>query len=205
MKRSNYKKNIFLTLSGIMILSSCSDTYDLDSENLIDSSPSEVQLQTTAVPIGPVVVVVIVDIISKVVNGKVYKHIEYYENGNKKSEIVMCKGLLGTCKITIADSKTSNSVTNNEEEELISYDGEIKQYNTELIRSNIGILYAVNKNYYQDQADKLFNSDIFEIRSNLVIDDKAILNELGLSESITVYGKYKVYENKDYKFIIIHE
>lgn len=38
-----------------------------------------------------------------------------------------------------------------------------------------------------------------------LIDNPKVLEELQLTEPITVSGKYPVYENKQYKFIIIHE
>lgn len=83
--------------------------------------------------------------------------------------------------------------------------GSSRLINAELLKTHFGILYAINKKEYSDDCEFFFNTDKKEISGELIIDNPKILKELEVTKPIIIHGEYKVYENEDYKYIIIDE
>ncbi len=136
--------------------------------------------------------------------GRYYAKKVYYPNGQLK-ETIDCVGALGTCTMNSRHGTSGENVTLNPLIIDESESGNIRSINAELLKSDIGVLYAINKKEYAEDCEFFFDSEVKEITGALVIDNPTILEELGISEAITIQGQYQVYENEEYQFIIIHE
>lgn len=174
---------------------SISATENQDNEDLLNEAKGG--------PLWPVIIGI--EILSKVVDGKYYKDTEYNSDGSIRSQKEGCKGFLGTCSMPSTEKESSESLSLR----FIPLDyvesGNSRLVNAELIKTDFGILYAINKNEYRDDCDFFFNSKIKDITGELIIDNPNILNKLKITEPIIVHGEYIVHENKDYKYIVIDE
>lgn len=175
-----------------------------DDVSVTDKQSNEESLiKANAMPVWPVIVAF--KILSEVVDGKYYKETEYNSDGSIRSQKEGCKGFLGTCSMPSTKKDSSESLSLNSTSLDYVESGNNRLINAELIKTDFGILYAINKNEYRDDCDFFFNSNIKEITGELMIDNPKILNDLNLIEPIIVHGEYIVHENKDYKYIIIYE
>ena len=198
-------KKITLIALAIFTANSCADTYE--SEITPSAQANTEQYSTHGGPLLPIVgIIAAIKTLSEVVDGKYEKIHTYYPNGQVKSTEVRCKGFLGTCKAVARLANGGGSLTINPEEIDLPNEGELTQtIRTQIIKSDIGILYAVDKIENPDDSEKFFKSEIFNMTGRFVIDNPDVLSELELSTPIIVHGKYTVYEKEQYKFIIIHE
>ncbi|HHT51738.1 MAG TPA: hypothetical protein GX007_00955 [Bacteroidales bacterium] len=201
-----FNKNNFrlLTLSIItvsVLLSSCSDNIDNIYTSRPPSSQNGTEISEAKVPW--LVILAAVVVVSEVIDGRYYEDIEYYPNGEIKSKKRGCKGVFGTCTINSSCAVSGQNVSI----EPVSLDyiesGITRTINAEIIKSDIGIVYGINKNNPSD-CSYFFDSDTKMITGPLVIDNPNILDQLGLKEPIIVKGEYQVYESENYKYIIIH-
>ena len=202
-----FNKNNFriLTLSiktVSLLLSSCSDNID-NTNNSKPHSQNETEINNSKVPW--LLVLVAVKIVSEVVDGRYYEDITYYSNGQIKSKKCGCRGLIGTCSINSKCAVSGQNLSLEPTEIELNESGIITPINAEIIKSDIGIVYGIDK--IKDPADcsYFFNSGIKDISGPLVIDNPYVLNQLGLTEPIIIKGEYQVYESENYKYIIIHE
>jgi hypothetical protein len=186
-----------------IILSGCTDTSD-ELKNTNQSYQNEAEINNPkAFPW--VVALIAIKLIAEVVEGKYYQDIEYYPNGQIKSTKTGCRGFVGTCSVPSRCLNNGDNLTQYPIELDSVEINETKTIYPELIKSNIGILYAINKEEYPEDCNYFFAANTKEISGELVIDNPNILKELGLNEPIVVKGEYQVIESNDYKFIIIHE
>jgi len=197
-------KSIILSIVTIsIILSGCTDTSDeLNKTNHNYHNEAEIN-NPKALPW--LVVLIAVKLVAEVIEGKYYQDIEYYPNGQIKSTKTGCRDFVGTCSVPSRCLNNGENLTQYPIELDYVENNETKTIYPELIKSNIGILYAINKKDYPEDCNYFFDADTKEISGELVIDNPNILEELGLSEPIVVKGEYQVIESNDYKFIIIHE
>jgi len=196
----------FAILMASVLLVSCSK----DSVSEFDDASNSVNnyeqnLQTNAIP-WPVVLVAI-KIISDVTDGR-YSQVTKYEDGEIKSQVTTCKGLLGTC--SISSNRTTNGAVENVSLEPVRIDeSDSDSYSThaELQNTDQGILYAINYQEYLEDAERFFATDLKTISGELIIDNPIILEELSVdsSEPIIVSGEYEVFQSDNYKYIVIDE
>lgn len=197
------KRTIF-SIFGMALLATGFVACSSDDVSVTDKQSNEESLiKANAMPVWPVIVAF--KILSEVVDGKYYKETEYNSDGSIRSQKEGCKGFLGTCSMPSTKKDSSESLSLNSTSLDYVESGNNRLINAELIKTDFGILYAINKNEYRDDCDFFFNSNIKEITGELMIDNPKILNDLNLIEPIIVHGEYIVHENKDYKYIIIYE
>src|SRR5690606_5284065 len=196
-------KNFTLGILGVTFLSlglfSCSND---DGATTDKQQNNESLIKTNALPLWPFVVI---KIISESVDGKYYLEIEYNSDGSIRSEKEGCRGFLGTCKMPSRLKSSSESVSLDSSPLDYIESGSSRLINAELLKTHFGILYAINKKEYSDDCEFFFNTDKKEISGELIIDNPKVLKELEVTKPIIIHGEYKVYENEDYKYIIIDE
>ncbi|WP_277631671.1 hypothetical protein [Avrilella dinanensis] len=202
-----FKKVIF-SIFGMALLATgfvacSSDDSNVNTSAVENQNDEALLYEAKGGPVWPVIVAL--KVISEVIDGKYYKETEYNSDGSIRSQKEGCKGFLGTCSMPSTEKESSESLSLR----FIPLDyvesGNSRLVNAELIKTDFGILYAINKNEYRDDCDFFFNSKIKDITGELIIDNPNILNKLKITEPIIVHGEYIVHENKDYKYIVIDE
>lgn len=146
---------------------------------------------------------VIVTVATQAMNGR-YTQLQGYDSSGRPFTYTTCKDFWGTC--SMPSRRIANGQSISTQDEIIdNADSPSREIRAHLIPTNVGVLYAIDKINDQDDCDYFFNSEIKTISGTLVIDNPEVLASLNKSAPIIVHGDYDVYEDDQYKFIIISE
>src|SRR5690554_5667776 len=107
------KKTIFSIFGAAFIatgfVACSSDDSNVNTSAVENQNDEALLYEAKGGPVWPVIVGI--EILSKVVDGKYYKDTEYNSDGSIRSQKEGCKGFLGTCSMPSTEKESSESLS----------------------------------------------------------------------------------------------
>lgn len=121
-----------------------------------------------------------------------------------------CEGTFGTCtmNISVGSGESAASINSSLDPiEIGGTDSPIFYTNVEILTTeDSGVLFAINKSEYTEECEQFFgDGDIKTISGEVKVDNPEFLEQLSLTDEISLQGEYEVYETETHKYIVIDE
>lgn len=187
---------IIMLTSGSIIFNSCQKNEVLPPSNLNANNPSK---EKVGVVVALAIIGAVVTIVTEVLDGQYHHEVIHNSDGSTVTR-TWCEGVFGTCSMP-SSTNNGGSVTIGEGT-TVSERADYK-INAELLNTNLGILYAINKK--EENIKRFFYADKINISGTLLINNPDILSKLMIKKPIKIHGDYKVYQSEKYVFIKILE